>query len=230
MRRLAFVVSAFALVLAFPAMGSAKSPQIEIHFIPQGQFKDYIPEYVDGNIGFFCVHWNGAGACTRATILIASDVTSQAERLHAIREEITQSLGLMQDSYTYPDSIFYQRWTPGTEFAPIDRTVIRMLYSKQIRPKMTAEQAREVLSGSYSQKEIDYFCEIAFGSEYAEQKCVIHKWTHSADIEVYGQPTQRDVQEVTKVVGELNALISPVRLRIVGWNIEDQAALAAAAD
>jgi hypothetical protein len=48
---------------------------------------------------------------------------------HLLREELTQSLGLFDDSYKYENSIFQQRWTETTEFAPIDRQLINMLYN-----------------------------------------------------------------------------------------------------
>jgi hypothetical protein len=48
---------------------------------------------------------------------------------HLLREELTQSLGLFNDSWEYPESIFYQGWTTTTEFAPIDRELIDMLYN-----------------------------------------------------------------------------------------------------
>jgi len=48
---------------------------------------------------------------------------------HLIREELTQSLGLVNDSYKFPESIFYQGWTTTTEFTPIDRELIDMLYN-----------------------------------------------------------------------------------------------------
>lgn len=51
------------------------------------------------------------------------------EQKHLLREELTQSLGLFNDSHKYPESIFYQEWTTTTEFAPIDRELIDMLYN-----------------------------------------------------------------------------------------------------
>jgi len=48
---------------------------------------------------------------------------------HLLREELTQSLGLCNDSWKYENSIFYQGWTTTTEFAPIDRELIDMLYN-----------------------------------------------------------------------------------------------------
>jgi len=48
---------------------------------------------------------------------------------HLLREELTQSLGLFNDSYKYDESIFQQSWTETTEYAPIDRVLIDMLYN-----------------------------------------------------------------------------------------------------
>jgi hypothetical protein len=51
------------------------------------------------------------------------------EQKHLLREELTQSLGLLNDSYKYPESIFYQKWTSTTEYADIDIELIDMLYN-----------------------------------------------------------------------------------------------------
>jgi hypothetical protein len=48
---------------------------------------------------------------------------------HLLREELTQSLGLFNDSYKYPESIFYQGWTTTTEFTEMDKELIDMLYN-----------------------------------------------------------------------------------------------------
>ena len=47
---------------------------------------------------------------------------------HVIREEITQSLGLFNDTYDYPESIFYQGYSEQTSFASIDEEIIKLLY------------------------------------------------------------------------------------------------------
>lgn len=220
MPRLASVLCVGAAVLLWPPVAQAAEVQadFEVHVVPRQEFARYIPEVVDGNIGFFCLHWNAAGACTRATVLIASDAT-QAERTHAIREEITQALGLMQDSWTYPDSMFYQGWTPGVHFAEIDKTLIRMLYRPDIRPGMTRQQARSVFQGRYTKQEIDYFCEVAFGSEYSDSGDLVRKWTHSPTLRIEGQLNDADVRTVNQVIRDLNGLLGTIQLRVAGWAI-----------
>jgi hypothetical protein len=48
---------------------------------------------------------------------------------HLLREELTQSLGLFNDSYKYDNNIFQQRWTTTTEYADIDKKIIQILYN-----------------------------------------------------------------------------------------------------
>jgi hypothetical protein len=45
-----------------------------------------------------------------------------------ITSEITQSLGLANDSMKYPDSIFYEGYSTTQQLSKIDKEVIKMLY------------------------------------------------------------------------------------------------------
>ena len=81
-----------------------------------------------------------------ASILISSADITQKERSHLIREELTQSLGLMNDSNKYKDSIFYQEWTDIAEYSEIDKAVIKLLYQKKIEPGMSKEQVLNALN------------------------------------------------------------------------------------
>ena len=55
--------------------------------------------------------------------------STMSAKKHLLREELTQSLGLFNDTYDYPESIFYQEWTETNEYAPIDIELISMLYN-----------------------------------------------------------------------------------------------------
>jgi hypothetical protein len=48
---------------------------------------------------------------------------------HVLREEVTQAMGLPNDSYKYPESIFYEGSSEVTEYAQIDRELIDILYN-----------------------------------------------------------------------------------------------------
>jgi hypothetical protein len=113
------------------------NPNVRIRFVPEPQFRNYEPRYVPVNFGFFATNWDAKGTIQSANVLINSQGITQKERSHLIREELTQSLGLMRDSYKYSTSMFYQPWTDVTQYAEIDKALIRMLYSPNIQTGMT---------------------------------------------------------------------------------------------
>lgn len=75
------------------------------------------------NFGYFTVFGN------YGKMYVDTHRANEIEQFHLLREELTQSLGLFNDSYEYPESIFYQGWTTTTEFASIDIELIDMLYN-----------------------------------------------------------------------------------------------------
>lgn len=122
-----------------------RNPNVEIIYAPESQFRQLEPNYVPGNLGFFWVRWNNSVINYARILITNTNRVTQRERSHLLREELTQVLGLMRDSNRYRNSIFYQGWTDVTEYAEIDRTLIRMLYHPQLRPGMTQSQAVAVL-------------------------------------------------------------------------------------
>ena len=50
----------------------------------------------------------------------------------------------MNDSYAYPDSMFYQEWTTTQHFSDIDRKLIEMLYREEIEAGMSREQVKSI--------------------------------------------------------------------------------------
>jgi hypothetical protein len=85
-------------------------------------------KYTKDNFGVFVYY--GKTHITRANIYvdIYRTETINAQK-HLLREELTQSLGLFNDTYDYPKSIFYQGWTETTKYAEIDIKLIKMLYN-----------------------------------------------------------------------------------------------------
>ncbi len=122
-----------------------QNQNIDIYFTTLDQFPLILSSYVQGNMGFFNVWWDSSGYMYTAKILIASEGLSQQERSHLIREELTQSLGLMKDSNRYEDSIFFQGWTNTISYTSIDREIITLLYDNRLKPNMTKEQVKETL-------------------------------------------------------------------------------------
>jgi hypothetical protein len=124
----------------------AANGNVAVYFVPRAEFPNLEPNYVPGNIGFFWYWWNGRDVINRARVLIDAQGTTQRERDHLIREELTQSLGLGQDSSKYPDSIFYQSQNHTDHYAPIDREIIALLYDDRLGPGLTRAEIERMLA------------------------------------------------------------------------------------
>ncbi|MEO1208845.1 MAG: DUF2927 domain-containing protein [Cyanobacteria bacterium J06638_20] len=108
------------------------NPDMLIRFIPEEQFASVEPNYVPRNLGFFWVQL-AEDAITNARILISTTGITQEERNHLIREEVTQAMGLMNDSPRHADSIFHSEWSSTAKvqgYSELDKAVIRMLYGR----------------------------------------------------------------------------------------------------
>jgi len=118
---------------------------VDLYFAPETEFSGIESGYVPVNMGFFNTWWDASQAYTEAHILISTTGVTQPERDHLIREELTQSLGLMRDSYAYEDSMFYQGWTETPAYSDLDEQLIEMLYLPTIQPGMTVDEALAVI-------------------------------------------------------------------------------------
>jgi AAA+ ATPase superfamily predicted ATPase len=124
-----------------------KNQNVSMYFAPESTFAEIEPSYIPTNYGFFWTNWYDDNfELYSATILIASDHINQEERSHLIREELTQCLGLMNDSEKYSNSMFFQGWTKTQDFSSLDKKVIRALYQSDIKSGMTRTEALALLT------------------------------------------------------------------------------------
>ena len=114
-------------------------PNFNIYFYPSIMLRLLEPGYNIGNLGFISIRWQ-EDRITEGKALIDRFRTNQAQRDYLIRKQVAQGLGLILDSDTYPESIFYQDWNSVTEFALIDQQVVALLYHSQVEAGMTAQQ------------------------------------------------------------------------------------------
>lgn len=125
----------------------SENGNVKVHFIPHSEFYQFEPNGIVFYGGFFWSWWNYAGEIFRARVVIGSDRIEQIHRDHLIREELTQILGLMNDSNRYQSSIFYQGHSLTQEFSEMDKTIIRLLYNEGISAGMTDYQVKSIISG-----------------------------------------------------------------------------------
>lgn len=102
---------------------------------------------VESNWGLFTISWNGLNEINKGKMYVDIFRANETEQKHLLREELTQSLGLGKDSPRYSDSIFQQAFfTKTTEYAQIDRDLIRLLYHPVMRIELTKNQVAVVLT------------------------------------------------------------------------------------
>jgi len=98
------------------------------------------------NFGLFFIYWDQNKRIFKGSMYVDP---KRAETLrwqkHLLREELTQSLGLMNDSLEYKDSIFYELYSHTTSFSELDKILIKLQYSKFIRPNMTKKDVKRIL-------------------------------------------------------------------------------------
>jgi hypothetical protein len=100
--------------------------------------------YIRYNSAMFWVYWSGRKHINKGSMWI-DPTFSEKQLKHVLREELTQSLGLMNDSFTYTNSIFYQDYSEVTSYSDIDKQIIKILYSNRISPGMSKGAVKQTI-------------------------------------------------------------------------------------
>jgi len=100
---------------------------------------------VPRNQAFFWVRWDGAGEIYQSRILLDTALEPDLRAAY-LREEFAQSLGLLNTSSAYPESVFndHQHGQPPA-LAPIDERLIEMLFRPEVLPGMDATDLENLL-------------------------------------------------------------------------------------
>jgi len=135
----------FGVKIAAP---NKNNSNFKVYFVSRNDFPaiaaEHRFEYIPGNAGFFNVWWNLGNEINRAVVLIDKHLKGWKKR-HYSYEEMTQALGLANDSPYYSQSIFYERGRNtgmAQDFSALDRTLILFFY-QHTKPGFSAEQVRE---------------------------------------------------------------------------------------
>lgn len=130
------------------------SSQAQANFVVFfGSSNDYVGKiepnagrYAHRNLALFYVRYTPQGSVKKGSMYVnTAKMRAPDTRQHLLREELTQALGLMKDSYRYPKSIFYQKFSRTNQYTNIDKKLIRLLYNNKIQPGMTKQQVDQVL-------------------------------------------------------------------------------------
>lgn len=105
-----------------------------------------LTDLIEFNWGLFTIYWDGQENITNGYMYVDIYRCNDRQQKHVLREELTQSLGLAQDSLKYEESIFQSDWTETTEYMDIDKDLIHLLYQDEVTVGMTAEESAMALS------------------------------------------------------------------------------------
>ncbi len=111
------------------------------------EIKKKILSLIESNWGLSWCYWNDKYEITNGSIYVDTKRNTENSALrHTLRKNLTQSLGLMNNSDKYEKSIFYDKWTTVIAFQTIDKEVIEILYRNEIKPGMKIDEVKEVLN------------------------------------------------------------------------------------
>ncbi|WP_374642362.1 DUF2927 domain-containing protein [Tabrizicola sp.] len=160
--RIASFVGRLAAITGHPIMMDEANPNFFIHVVSEDErealgptVRAVLPNLSSGDVAgitqmprsTYCLVYalseGNSGAYTRAFAVIRSEHPDLL-RLSCVHEELTQGLGLPNDSPRARPSIF----NDDEEFALLtdhDELLLRILYSRELRPGMTAAEARPIV-------------------------------------------------------------------------------------
>jgi hypothetical protein len=98
----------------------------------ENELSEYFPRKIfsDGNstaLFFFKTNIFDRTSINRSFVFISEGVIPKYKK-HLFLEELVQSMGFPNDSYKYPNSIFYQGGSCDTVFNYMDSAIIKILY------------------------------------------------------------------------------------------------------
>jgi hypothetical protein len=109
---------------------------ILVYLVPQDSFSSIAEKhnfkYVQGNVGYFWTFWDDAHQLTHAYVLVAADKLNGKSFRHHVLVDIARSLGPMNCSPTYSDSVFYRKGeTSGNtqELSYRDRVLLWLVFN-----------------------------------------------------------------------------------------------------
>lgn len=123
---------------------------LEIFLCSHKMYKKISPksqwDKIDNNYGLVTIFFDKKFVINRATLYVDIYRTKKLKcQKHLLREELTQSLGLINDIYM-DNSIFNQKWECTDNYTYFDKLIIKFFLSKHIKPGMNQEDIQKAYS------------------------------------------------------------------------------------
>lgn len=142
--------SALNEIPGYPGIRFAESSEeanLIVRFLPGDEYVKYALERIgDENTDGYATGWYSGFAYFEGEVGICSDIDRETKN-SVILEEIVQCMGIFNDSYTYPDSLFYQGFNTPQWPTDMDWLMVQLLYREELKPGMNEEEVTAVLRG-----------------------------------------------------------------------------------
>lgn len=205
----------------------SKKTNLKIYFGSQKRLSEILDFDDDKEIRGFSSVSSKHGKIYKVNIGIATDkCVSPNEREAVLFEEISQSLGALSDSFSYPYSINYEGTNTSIEFLQVDKEILKLLYEKSTPFNLSLEVynrafKEELYNVNYKKKIIN-----KINNENIKPKtlheiantCFIDDlfYKHPKNIEVYlNGGTSNDSIFINSVINYYNKELPQVSLSLV---------------
>ena len=125
-----------------------ENANMHIHIIPRKQFAEILPQYRSSQSRptfFWCNwdNWSGSSAIYKSTILVDQDLPTDIKHNQLLRL-LVRNIGLTELSLKKEQSVFTE--TTRTDYSPLDKSLVQLLYEKNFLCGTYEKQAREQLA------------------------------------------------------------------------------------
>jgi hypothetical protein len=162
------------------------------------------------------------GKITSATIgIINKSKDGYPKQIRSmILEELVQSLGIIGDSYSYPNSLFYEGTNFNKKITALDKELLLLLYDLPINYSRTCfeEDFKDEL---YSKKNIEKYIKknkISKKSLVNVKKCfidgVLVKWAKNTSVYINGDYSKNDSLNIIKGINAINKISPNIQLEL----------------
>jgi hypothetical protein len=130
-------------------VSSKAAANFYIFFGAGSQYASMYPSDADlanSNSGTYRIFWNERNEIASGHMFVDIRGTDLDEQKSVLREELTQSLGLGNDSPLYSDSIFQSDWSTPTQYSQMDKDIIRLLYHPAMSIGLSPSQTESILT------------------------------------------------------------------------------------
>jgi hypothetical protein len=138
---------------------------------------------------------------------------------YPISDEFEETSALDGETYTvqyFERAVF--EWHPENA-APYD-VLLSQLGTFQYRERHGNDPVTPVEPATFSAEEVDYFVEVALGSEFHSSAALVAKWEQPVKVSIQGSPTEADRSTINDVVSEVNAIVGSQLMALVGSEAE----------